>query len=288
MEKSQGTSSRIHTIFTLLFCLLAQALFLTSPLRVYVPSQAIMKPSSSLFAQSSLISLLYFLFLSSAFTLPGGTVHGYAPTLLARPSEALPSSADLSHGAVAAALTDLVMSPFESMFARCPPSQGLQPCTCNQTSHGITCGREIEAPITLRYIFQDAANSLKTASASAPTSTNNANNAYYLYSHLMLEHSSLEQLNTDSFEGFAFYAVTIQNHYYLSRFERNVFRTSSTITMALKLDNNPKLGSYPESLKSLFTMIKELHNLERLVIHNCGLTYLPEDAFHNVEEVGSG
>ena len=158
------------------------------------------------------------------------------------------------------------------MVDGCPNATTLVPCQCNQTKFEITCGNGITSSTDLRYVFRDA--SLQRN----PYATNN----HLRYAHLIFENTPIERLFSRSFDPFTFIAITIRHNYYLSSFDESAFYPTNQVTTTVKFDSNAKLGSHNDSIVSLFTAIKSFINLDMLLIHNCGLLFIPPDAFNGL------
>lgn len=158
------------------------------------------------------------------------------------------------------------VSTYQLMFDECPSPEKLQPCTCLPESRQIICNSSITNPNDIRYIFAEASNSKQLK-----------------FAHLIFANSPLEKLVSRSFNNFHFLALTIQNHYYLSIFEENAFWPANDNANTLKFDGNPKLGYTNESVYSLFAAVQTFSRMSTLVIHHCGLTFIPPNAFGSAD-----
>lgn len=158
------------------------------------------------------------------------------------------------------------VSTYQLMFDECPTPEKLQPCTCLPESRQVICNNSITNPNDIRYIFAEASSSKQLK-----------------FAHLIFANSPLEKLVSRSFNNFHFLALTIQNHYYLSSFEEDAFWPSNGNANTLKLDGNPKLGYTNESVYSLFAAIQTFSRMSTLVIHHCGLSFIPPNAFGSAD-----
>ncbi|KAH9425765.1 hypothetical protein DERP_004983 [Dermatophagoides pteronyssinus] len=151
----------------------------------------------------------------------------------------------------------------------CPDRQSMEPCQCNDITNEIRCGPGFSVPMNVLYLFRDSVPLMMAAHSD--------DNSFYHYRHLAIENSSLEILLNNMFGRFKFDSISIRNNYYLSKLEPQLF--SGPTTKSLTLNSNPNLFANDESVNNLFTIIANLVHLESLTIQNCGLPFIPKNAF---------
>lgn len=152
----------------------------------------------------------------------------------------------------------------------CPPLAYLSPCEC-ANNNLIHCAN-IDDQSSLSPVFSALHRYVTT------------NHLRPIYDEFKLVDSGLQQLTTPNITaGIAFKKITIQRNYLLQRISSETFASMHNVTSEILLEDNVLLGSDSEDNRQLFDGINRFVSLTNLHITECGITHLPERAFHRAQ-----
>ena len=160
----------------------------------------------------------------------------------------------------------------------CPPAHTVEPCDCNTTSGHFVCGKSISYPLDLKYIFQESSRHLKQENPKLK-------NTNIIYHKFIFQNSILDHLESNFLDTFAFREVQIDHNDYLQTIGINSFISTYNTTDRVLFESNPSIGLKTTEVINFFNVLSQFRNASHIQVIDCGLTFIPDNAFRPLNGV---
>ncbi|XP_054156028.1 uncharacterized protein LOC128954471 [Oppia nitens] len=159
--------------------------------------------------------------------------------------------------------------------AICPPAYTVYPCDCSTRLSQFNCGKTISSNLVLKQIFQESSRQLIP-------STDSGQPSVVIYEKFQFQNSIVDSIESDTLDRYAFRELAIDHNDYLETIHTEAFKSTYGITDRVVLEANPSLGRRDDSVDQLFRVLSQFLNASLIHVVDCGLKYIPADAFRQI------
>ncbi len=150
---------------------------------------------------------------------------------------------------------------------KCPPTEAIHPCLCNETH--IECGDIHE--INLKKIFSSLSDYLGNNSESKE------------FKEFILNNTQIVEIEANVFNDIKFKIIRINDTINLRHIDRNAFKSIAESVEEFWQDFNSRLGlspnPKPDSFEQLFEALRALPNVKQIGLDKNLITEIPDNAF---------
>ncbi|CAG2102817.1 unnamed protein product [Medioppia subpectinata] len=146
----------------------------------------------------------------------------------------------------------------------CPSATSIFPCVCNTSEGVFDCGRTISSNLVLKQIFQESSRQT---------------HKILVFQKFVFQNSIVDQIESETLDLFAFREISVERNDYLVSIAENAFKNTYNITDKVSFVANPSIGVERTQVMKFFNVLSQFKNASVIHVNDCGLEFIPENAF---------